>query len=135
MGRSNVSLQVMGQLLRAHECDATVTYVHGLKCYSCVWTLPLRDNENVPLTEPVEEYFEREVLPHVPDAWIDKTKKDAKHGHAGMAGYELNFKCVPPRSLKEIDDEINNPSPRAGKSKKPVLPVQISTEVQKITSL
>ena len=43
----------------------------------------LRDYENVPLKEDIEEYFEREVLPHVPDAWVDfdKTK----------VGYEINF--------------------------------------------
>ena len=34
----------------------------------------LRDNENVPLKEDIREYFEREVLPHVPDAWIDESK-------------------------------------------------------------
>lgn len=34
----------------------------------------LRDTENVPLTEDINAYFEREVLPYVPDAWIDQTK-------------------------------------------------------------
>jgi putative transposon-encoded protein len=34
----------------------------------------LRDTENVPLSEDVEVYFEREVLPHAPDAWIDHEK-------------------------------------------------------------
>ena len=40
----------------------------------------LRDTENVPLTEDIQEYFAREVLPHVPDAWIDhdKTKSATK---------------------------------------------------------
>jgi type I restriction enzyme M protein len=36
----------------------------------------LRDNENVPLGESVFDYFEREVKPHVPDAWIDESKRD-----------------------------------------------------------
>lgn len=43
----------------------------------------LRDNENVPLNEDIEEYFKREVLPHVPDAWIDHSKT--------KIGYEINF--------------------------------------------
>ena len=34
----------------------------------------LRDTENVPLNENIDEYFAREVLPYVPDAWIDKKK-------------------------------------------------------------
>jgi len=34
----------------------------------------LRDTENVPLSEEIEDYFAREVLPHVLDAWIDKSK-------------------------------------------------------------
>ncbi|MBR2755845.1 MAG: SAM-dependent DNA methyltransferase [Lachnospiraceae bacterium] len=34
----------------------------------------LRDTENVPLTENIDSYFEREVLPYAPDAWIDRSK-------------------------------------------------------------
>ena len=71
----------------------------------------LRDYENVPLGESIEEYFEREVLPHVPSAWIDTTKKDHKDGRAGIVGYEINFnryfyKYVPPRSLADIDSDL-----------------------------
>ncbi|MDX8407954.1 MAG: N-6 DNA methylase, partial [Mariprofundaceae bacterium] len=71
----------------------------------------LRDYENVPLSESIEDYFEREVLPHVPDAWIDTSKKDKKDGHVGIVGYEINFnryfyKYVPPRPLAEIDAEL-----------------------------
>lgn len=71
----------------------------------------LRDNENVPLAESVEEYFEREVLPHVPDAWIDTSKKDAKDGEVGVVGYEINFnryfyKYALPRPLSDIDAEL-----------------------------
>jgi type I restriction enzyme M protein len=43
----------------------------------------LRDFENVPLKEDIEKYFQREVIPHVPDAWID-------HGKTKV-GYENNF--------------------------------------------
>jgi type I restriction enzyme M protein len=43
----------------------------------------LRDNENVPLGEDIHEYFKREVVPHVPNAWIDETKTDAQDGLVG----------------------------------------------------
>ena len=63
----------------------------------------LRDTENVPLNEDVQEYFEREVLPHVLDAWIDHDKT--------KVGYEIPFNrhfyvFKPPRSLEEIDAEL-----------------------------
>ncbi|MCG6202768.1 type I restriction-modification system subunit M [Psychromonas antarctica] len=72
----------------------------------------LRDNENVPLTESVADYFTREVLPHVPDAWIDTKKTDEKDGEVGIVGYEIPFnrhfyEYVPPRSLKVIDAELD----------------------------
>ena len=63
----------------------------------------LRDFENVPLQVAVDEYFTREVLPHVPDAWVahDRTK----------VGYEINFNrhfytFKPPRPLAEIDADL-----------------------------
>ena len=63
----------------------------------------LRDTENVPLDEDIETYFEREVLQHVPDAWIDHSKT--------VKGYEISFtryfyNYVPPRSIEEITAEI-----------------------------
>ena len=63
----------------------------------------LRDTENVPLKEDVEEYFKREVLPYAPDAWIDNTKT--------KVGYEIPFtryfyKYVPPRKSEDIMGEI-----------------------------
>ena len=63
----------------------------------------LRDTENVPLSEDVEEYFKREVLPHAPDAWIDEEKT--------KVGYEIPFNrhfyvFKPPRTLAEIDAEL-----------------------------
>jgi type I restriction enzyme M protein len=64
----------------------------------------LRDNENVPLTEDVDTYVVREVLPHVPDAWVDHSKT--------KIGYEIPltrhfYKYVPPRPLAEIDAELD----------------------------
>lgn len=63
----------------------------------------LRDTENVPLTEDVETYFRREVLPHAPDAWIDHEKT--------KVGYEIPFNrnfyvFEPPRPLAEIDADL-----------------------------
>ena len=63
----------------------------------------LRDTENVPLKESIEAYFQREVLPHVPEAWIDESKT--------KIGYEIPFNryfyiYTPPRKLEEIDSEL-----------------------------
>ena len=71
----------------------------------------LRDTENVPLSESVESFFEREVTPHVPDAWIDTNRQDDKDGKVGLVGYEINFNRYfyeyrPPRPLEEIQADI-----------------------------
>jgi type I restriction enzyme M protein len=63
----------------------------------------LRDTENVPLKEDIQKYFEREVKPHVPDAWIDEAKT--------RVGYEINFtkyfyEYKPLRSLEEINADL-----------------------------
>lgn len=72
----------------------------------------LRDNENVPLKETVEEYFAREVLPHVSDAWIDESKTDELDGQVGIVGYEIPFNrhfyvYEPPRALEAIDADLD----------------------------
>lgn len=71
----------------------------------------LRDHELVPLNEDWQDYFKREVLPFVPDAWVDKSYTDAQDKDIGRVGYEINFnryfyKYVPPRPLEEIDAEL-----------------------------
>lgn len=71
----------------------------------------LRDYENVPLNQDINEYFDREVKPHVPLAWIDAKKKDEKDGLVGIVGYEIPFnrhfyEYIPPRELDVIDDEL-----------------------------
>lgn len=71
----------------------------------------LREFENVPLGQSIDDYFAREVLPHVPDAWIDTGKTDAKDGQVGIVGYEINFNRYfyvyqPPRPLAEIDADL-----------------------------
>ncbi|MBE8970788.1 hypothetical protein IQ277_32645 [Nostocales cyanobacterium LEGE 12452] len=65
----------------------------------------LRDYENVALKDDIKEYVKREVLPHVPDAWVDETKT--------RIGYEIPFtryfyEYVPPRPLEEIEQEIKD---------------------------
>lgn len=78
----------------------------------------LRDAENVPLnprrpvTELIEEYFQREVAPHVPDAWINADKRDERDGEIGVVGYEIPFnrhfyEYQPPRPLEEIDADLD----------------------------
>ena len=69
----------------------------------------LRDTENVPLREDVQAYFEREVLPHAPDAWIDHEKT--------KVGYEIPFNrhfyvFKPPRPLAEIDADLKQTTDR-----------------------
>ena len=71
----------------------------------------LRDTENVPLGEDVQKFFEREVKPHVPDAWVNETIRDEKDGEVGIVGYEINFnryfyRYQPPRKLEEIEADI-----------------------------
>ena len=65
----------------------------------------LRDYENVPLKEDIDQYMAREVLPHVPDAWVDESKT--------KVGYEIPFTrhfyvYEPPRPLEVIEQEIRD---------------------------
>jgi type I restriction enzyme M protein len=69
----------------------------------------LRDTENMPLSEDIHEYFEREVKPHAPDAWIDEEKT--------KVGYEIPFNrhfyvFTPPRPLAEIDADLKGVTDR-----------------------
>jgi type I restriction enzyme M protein len=82
----------------------------------------LRDTESVPLpvgNDPVDlegvpasvlAFFDREVKPHMPDAWIDTSKRD-RDERVGLVGYEINFnryfyRYAPPRPLEEIEADI-----------------------------
>ena len=71
----------------------------------------LSDTERVPLGKGIVEYVEEEVLPHVPDAWINADKRDLHDNEVGIVGYEINFnryfyKYIPPRPLAAIDKEL-----------------------------
>ena len=62
-----------------------------------------RDNERVPLSESIDDYFKREVKPHVPDSWMDRSKD--------KIGYEINFtkyfyRYTPLRELSEIIEDL-----------------------------
>ena len=81
-------------VIKKTEKDGTIT---------CEADPDLRDTENVPLDQDIHGYFEREVLLHIPDAWIDESKT--------VKGYEISFTryfytYVPPRSIEEITAEI-----------------------------
>jgi hypothetical protein len=73
------------------------------------------------------EYFEREVKPYVPDAWIDESYTDARDGRVGRVGYEINFnryfyEYEPPRPLEEIKADIREiDHPRSGRIEKEIV--------------
>ncbi len=82
------------RVIKKTEKDGTITYEADSD---------LRDTENMPLDQDIHEYFEREVLQHIPDAWIDESKT--------VKGYEISFtryfyNYLPPRSIEEITAEI-----------------------------
>jgi len=71
----------------------------------------LKDIERVPLNEDIKEYFDREVKPYVPDAWIDESVCDEKDKKVGKVGYEIPFaryfyKYQEPRKPEEIEKDI-----------------------------
>ena len=82
------------KVIKKTDKDGTITYEADSD---------LRDTENVPLDQDIHDYFEREVLQHILDAWIDESKT--------VKGYEISFtryfyNYVPPRSIEEITAEI-----------------------------
>ena len=63
----------------------------------------MRDTETVPLSEDIDAYIAREVLPHLPDAWVDASKT--------KVGYEIPlnrhfYVYEPPRPLEEIESDL-----------------------------
>lgn len=108
---SAAQLKLIVKHLSEHDDEAEVCKVKG----KIEANPDLRDNENVPLTESVDDYFAREVLPHVPNAWIDTKKMDEQDSEVGIVGYEIPFnrhfyEYVPPRSLTEIDADLDKVS-------------------------
>jgi len=77
-----------------------------------------RDSERVPLEQDIDDYFEREVKPHLPNSWMDRNKD--------KVGYEINFtkyfyKYKPLRSLEEISSDLLKLDEDIGGSMKQVL--------------
>ena len=73
----------------------------------------LNDVERVPFGKDIFEYFDEEVKPYIPDAWIDESVCDEKDGKIGKVGYEIPFKrffytYIPPRPVDEIELDIKN---------------------------
>ncbi len=106
---------------KLHKAKADPVYglfeVHG-KVIEYKADGDLRDAENVALDPSKsvnainEAYFKKEVQPHVPDAWIDASKKDDKDQQIGIVGYEIPFnrhfyQYQPPRDLAEIDADLD----------------------------
>jgi type I restriction enzyme M protein len=63
----------------------------------------LRDNERIPLNVDIDEYFKKEVKPHIPESWMDRSKDSV--------GYEINFtkyfyQYKPLRSLSDLTKEL-----------------------------
>lgn len=56
-----------------------------------LWDKELEDFERIPYKQDINEYITKEVLPHAPDALVDKTYTDDKDGKIGKVGYEINF--------------------------------------------
>jgi type I restriction enzyme M protein len=83
--------------------DLPLTDFEALADWDILSDPALRDFENVPLKEDIDDYFRRQVAPHVPDAWMDRSKD--------KVGYEINFnrhfyRYTPPRPLEEIDADL-----------------------------
>ena len=73
----------------------------------------LTEYEHVPLEEDVRDYFEEEVQPYQPNAWINEDMTDPQDGGLGKTGYEINFnryfyEYEPPRPLNDIKEDIEN---------------------------
>ena len=64
-----------------------------------------RDSERIPLSDSIDDYYDREVKPHLPDSWMDRSKD--------KVGYEINFtkyfyQFSPLRSLEEISGDLKS---------------------------
>ena len=102
---------ILSALSERDEEAVVCTYESGTKKGQPEPDSDLRDTESIPLAESIDDFFDREVLPHVPDAWIDTDKRDAKDDEVGIVGYEINFnryfyQYTPPRPLEEIEADI-----------------------------
>ncbi|WP_245528744.1 type I restriction-modification system subunit M [Brachybacterium squillarum] len=95
------ALKVLINELSEHDEDGELVTGTGGKTEP---DASLRDTENVPWDEDVEEYLQREVIPFVPDAWIEHAK--TKEG-AEIPFTRHFYEYVPPRPLEEIDRDLD----------------------------
>ena len=109
---------VINKVLKQAENPLYGQFSYQGKVVEFVQDGDLRDAENIALnpkvstTELIEDYFKREVQPHVPDAWINADKRDEKDSEIGIVGYEIPFNrhfyvYQPPRDLAEIDADLD----------------------------
>ncbi|MEG2433947.1 MAG: SAM-dependent DNA methyltransferase, partial [Acinetobacter sp.] len=109
---------VINKVLKQPENPLFGQFSYQGKVVEFVQDGDLRDAENIALnpkvstTELIENYFKREVQPHVADAWINADKRDEKDGEIGIVGYEIPFNrhfyvYQPPRDLAEIDADLD----------------------------
>ncbi|EPG8274199.1 HsdM family class I SAM-dependent methyltransferase, partial [Acinetobacter baumannii] len=109
---------VINKVLKQAENPLYGQFAYKGKVVEFVQDGDLRDAENIALnpkvstTELIEDYFKREVQPHVADAWINADKRDEKDGEIGIVGYEIPFNrhfyvYQPPRDLAEIDADLD----------------------------
>ena len=89
-------------IIALSEHDDTADYVLDKKGNK-LSVSNLRDSEKIPLKQDVEEYFEKEVKPYYPDAWMDR-KKDRIDCEINFTKYFYEYK--PPRPLEEIEEDI-----------------------------
>ena len=109
---------VVSKVIKGIENPLYGQFSYNGKVVEFVQDGDLRDAENIALdpsvstTDLIGSYFEREVQPHVPDAWINADKRDAQDGEIGIVGYEIPFNrhfyvYEPPRDLSEIDADLD----------------------------
>jgi len=109
---------VINKVLKQAENPLYGQFSYKGKVVEFVQDGDLRDAENIALnpkvstTELIEDYFKREVQPHVADAWINADKRDEKDCEIGIVGYEIPFNrhfyvYQPPRDLAEIDADLD----------------------------
>ena len=89
-------------ILKLSEYDETAPIVTDKKGKPKADT-ELKDTEKIPLKKDINKYFQEEVTPYYPEAWMDRTKD--------KIGYEINFTqyfytYTPPRPLEEIEKDI-----------------------------
>ena len=102
--------KAMTKVFGEQDPDAEICYNNGNNPEA---DPALSDTERIPLDVDIDDYMALEVLPYVPDAWVNETKKnfDKDTFEIGKIGYEINFNRYfyvyePPRALEEIEGEI-----------------------------